>query len=221
MVGKLRLQRRRRRAGVVAGRPNQDAAARGNRRGWPTDCAAAPSRNRHADGSGAPSAISGASCGSPVTKLERLAGAALEIVGEEAAFGIGRLRHLEVDGEGPRQQRDAEHDEDRRRHQQAEPGRGHHALAIERHLVAGGDHDREAGEHHQRRHAVERPEPAAGEGDRDRAKPPASARRNRRTAARTARPDCGRSAARVRAAGAASRWRRRPAGRGRDGSAPA
>ncbi len=108
--------------------------------------------------------------------LQRLAGAALIRLGEEAAFGVGRLRHARIDRGDPRHHRDAGDGDQRRRHQDAEPGRGDQPLAVEQYAVAGHGDDRQPRQHEEWRGCVERSEPLARRRDGDRDQRRASAK---------------------------------------------
>jgi hypothetical protein len=74
---------------------------------------------------------------------KRLAGSALEVVGEKTRFFGCRLRDPEIGLHDPRHRDEAEHRQERRRHQKSDPSRRNKTLAIDRHGVARADDHRE------------------------------------------------------------------------------
>ena len=80
---------------------------------------------------------------------ERMAGSAFEAFGKEAAHGGGGLRHSQVSAGRPRQQNDRGRHEKRGHQQQAGPRIAENALMMQRDAVAGGNNDREPGQHEQ------------------------------------------------------------------------
>src|SRR5262245_41671301 len=88
-------------------------------------------------------------------------------VGIKSSFAVCGLCNSEIDSQRPGEYRKRKRDQDRRRQQEAKPGRRHQALAIEQYLVTGGNDHRKPGKHNEGCDAVERPKSTACKCDDD------------------------------------------------------
>ena len=115
--------------------------------------------------------------------LQRLAGAALEALGEELPDVLRRPPDPQIDREDPRLDHHRERDQHRRQDHQRGPGIADHVLMLDADAVAGrDDHRKPRHRRKRRRHEVLRPR--AEQREQPHRQRPARARRNRRTRAR-------------------------------------